>query len=143
MAGDPDIRLADDQLATISGAALNLTGAITTVSVTYQYGPEGELLPIGTPVTRRFATDEYEFYFSDTWRVASGWTVTGGLRYGYTRVPYESNGLQGVTSVPLEQYMFERVEAMEAGRSRASHPLGGPDLDARRSAEQRPGVVQG
>ena len=115
MAGDPDIRLADDQLATISGAALNLTGAITTVNVTYQYGPDGDLLPIGTPVTRRFATDEYEFYFSDTWRVASGWTVTGGLRYGYTRVPYESNGLQGVTSVPLEQYMFERVEAMEAG----------------------------
>ena len=115
MTGDPGIQLADDQLATISGAALNLTGAITTIGVTYQYGPDGELLPIGTPVARRFATDEYEFYFSDTWRVMPGWTVTGGLRYGYTRVPYESNGLQGVTSVPLEQYMFERAEAMEAG----------------------------
>lgn len=115
MTGNTDIQLAEDQLSTISGAALNLTGAITTVNVTYQYGPNGELLPIGTPTTRRFGTDEYEFYLSDTWRVQPSWTVTYGLRYGYARVPYETNGVQGVTSVPLEQYMFERVEAMEAG----------------------------
>ncbi len=115
MTGNPDIQLADDLLATISGAALNLTGGITTVTVTYQYGPDGEMLPVGSPVTRRFGTEEYEFYVSDTWRVRPGWTITGGVRYGYARVPYEANGLQGVTSVPLEQYMFERVDAMEAG----------------------------
>ena len=115
MTGNSDLQLAEDQLATISGAALNLTGGITTVNVTYQYGPDGELLPLGTPTTRRFGTDEYEFYFSDTWRVQPSWTVTYGLRYGYARVPYETNGVQGVTSVPLEQYMFERVEAMQAG----------------------------
>ena len=115
MTGSTGIQLAEDQLATISGAALNLTGSITTVNVTYQYGPDGELLPIGTPTTRRFGTDEYEFYFSDTWRARPGWTVTYGLRYGYARVPYETRGVQGVTSVPLERYMFERVEAMEAG----------------------------
>ena len=115
MTGNADLQLAEDQLATISGAALNLTGGITTANVTYQYGPDGELLPLGTPTTRRFGTDEYEFYFSGTWRVQPSWTLTYGLRYGYARVPYETNGVQGVTSVPLEQYMFERVEAMHAG----------------------------
>ena len=115
MTGTPGIQLADDQLATISGAALNLTGAITAINVTYQYRPDGELLPIGTATTRRIGTDEYELYFSDTWRVKPGWTITHCVRYGYSRVPYETNGLQGVTSVPLERHMFERVEAMEAG----------------------------
>ncbi len=126
MTGNPDIELADDQLATIAGAALNLTGAITSVNVTYQYGPDGQMLPLGTPTNRRFATDEYEFYFSDTWRVRPGWTLTAGLRYGYARVPYEANGLQGVTSVPMEQYMFERVAAMEAGTP--GHEIPSADL---------------
>lgn len=113
--GNPHLQVLADQLATISGAALNLTGAITTINVTYQYGPHGELLPLGVPTTRRFGTEEYEFYVSDTFRVRPNWTVAFGMRYGYARVPFETNGLQGVTSVPLEQYMFERVAAMEGG----------------------------
>ena len=115
MTGNPHLKLALDQLTTISGAALNLTGAITLINVTYQYGPQGELLPLGTPTSRRFGTDEYEFYISDSFQVSPEWTVAYGVRYGYSRVPYETNGLQGVTRVPLEQYMFERVAAMEAG----------------------------
>lgn len=113
--GNPNFLLADDQLATISGAALDLTGAVTTTSVTYQYDANGALLPIGQPALRRFATDEYELYFSDNWRIKPSLTLTYGLRYGYARVPYETEGLQGVTDVPLEQYMADRVGAMEAG----------------------------
>lgn len=113
--GNPNFLLADDQLATISGAALDLTGAITTTSVTYQYDADGNLLPIGQPALRRFATDEYELYFSDNWRIKPSLTLTYGLRYGYARVPYETEGLQGVTDVPLERYMADRIGAMEAG----------------------------
>ena len=113
--GNPNFLLADDQLATISGAALDLTGAITSINVTYQYDAAGNLLPVGEPAARRFGTDEYEFYFSDNWRVAPSLTLTYGVRYGYSRVPYETEGLQGVTSVPLEKYMADRVGAMEAG----------------------------
>ena len=114
-ARSPGFMLADDQLATISGAALNLTGAITQTRVTYQYDAEGNLLPVGQAAARRFGTEEYEFYFSDTWRATPSLTLTYGLRYGYSRVPYETNGLQGVTSVPLETYMSDRVGAMQAG----------------------------
>jgi hypothetical protein len=113
--GNPGFLLADDQLATISGAGLNLTGAITSTSVTYQYDAEGNLLPVGQPSARRFGTEEYELYFSDNWRLKPSITLTYGVRYGYSRVPYETNGLQGVTSVPLEQYMADRVGAMELG----------------------------
>lgn len=113
--GNPDLQLRDDQLATISGAALNLTGAVTSIGVTYQYDADGNLLPVGSGAVRRFATEEYELYFSDSWRVKPSLTVTYGLRYGYSRPPYETNGLQGITTPTLETYMAERVGAMELG----------------------------
>lgn len=113
--GNPNFILADDQLATISGAALNLTGAITGTEVTYQYDAQGNLLPVGQAAARRFGTDEYEFYFSDSWRATPSLTLTYGVRYSYSRVPYETEGLQGVTDIPLEQYMADRVGASEAG----------------------------
>ena len=113
--GNPDLQLASSQLTTISGAALNLTGALTSIGVTYQYDAQGNLLPVGSPAVRRFATEEYELYLSDNWRIKPSLTVTYGLRYSYSRPPYETNGLQGVTTVPLEQYMADRVGAAEAG----------------------------
>ncbi len=93
--GNPNLLLRDSQLATISGAALDLVGGITSIGVTYQYDADGNLLPVGGPASRRFATEEYETYFSDTWRVRPSLTLTYGLRYSYSRPPYETNGLQG------------------------------------------------
>ncbi len=113
--GNSGLMIRDDQLATISGAALNLTGAITSIGVTYQYDAEGNLLPVGSGAIRRFATEEYELYVSDNWRVKPSLTLTYGLRYGYSRPPYETNGLQGITTPTLERYMADRVFAMENG----------------------------
>lgn len=113
--GNPNLQLASSQLSTISGAALDLTGAFTSIGVTYQYDAQGNVLPVGSPAVRRFATEEYEFYVSDTWRVKPSLSITYGLRYSYSRPPYETNGLQGVTTVPLEQFMADRVGAAEAG----------------------------
>ncbi len=113
--GDPSLILDDSQLSTISGAALNLTGAFTSVGVTYQYDAQGNVLPVGSPAVRRFATEEYEFYVSDNWRIKPSLTLTYGLRYSYSRPPYETNGLEGVTTVPLEQFMADRVGAAAAG----------------------------
>jgi hypothetical protein len=113
--GNTSLALADELLGTISGAALDLTGAITANSVTYQYDAKGNVLPVGSPAARRFGTEEYDFYFSDTWRATPSLTMTYGLRYGYFRPPYETEGLQGVTNIPLEKYMADRVNAMNLG----------------------------
>lgn len=113
--GNSSLTLDNGQLATLSGAALDLTGAITASSVTYQFDAQGNVLPVGSPAVRRFGTEEYEFYFSDSWRATPSLTMTYGLRYGYSRPPYETEGLQGVTSIPLEKYMADRVNAMNQG----------------------------
>lgn len=113
--GNSNLQVRDDQLATVSGAALNLTGAITSIGVTYQYDAQGNLLPVGSGSIRRFATDEYELYASDTWRVKPSLTLTYGLRYGYSSPPRETNGLQGITTPTLERYMADRVGGMELG----------------------------
>lgn len=113
--GNPSLTVDSEQLGTIAGAALDLTGAITANSVTYQYDAQGAVLPVGSPAVRRFGTEEYDFYFSDGWRATPSLTVTYGLRYGCSRPPYETEGLQGVTNVPLEKYMADRVHAMNMG----------------------------
>ncbi|MCB1021374.1 MAG: carboxypeptidase regulatory-like domain-containing protein [Acidobacteria bacterium] len=113
--GNASLELDDSQLSTISGAALDLTGAFTSIGVTYQYDAQGNVQPVGQAALRRFATEEYELYFSDNWRIRPSLTLTYGLRYSYSRPPYETNGLQGVTTIPLETYMADRVGAADAG----------------------------
>ena len=43
---------------------------------------------------RLWASDEYEFYAHDSWRVADTLTVTAGVRYSLFSPPYEANGVQ-------------------------------------------------
>jgi len=42
---------------------------------------------------RRYRTNEYGFFFQDSWRVRPSLTLNLGLRYEYNTVPYEKNGL--------------------------------------------------
>ena len=60
----------------------------------YNYDKDGNPLPDGAPATRRYAADNYEFYFQDSWRMTDKLTVTGGVRYSLASPPWEVNGLQ-------------------------------------------------
>jgi hypothetical protein len=111
--GDPALRVS-------SGPALgrafgNLLGVITRGSMNYSYDRDGNPLPIGQAPARDFASNEFELYLSDSWRVKPSLTLTFGLRYSYYGVPYESNGLQVAPTVPLEQFFAERIGGMAAG----------------------------
>lgn len=111
----PGVTVDDSQLATISGAALNLTGAVTGITAIYQYDQQGNVLPLGSPARREFATEEYEFYMSDTWNVTPSLTINYGLRYSYGTPPYERQGLQGAPTTPTEVYLANRVGAQDLG----------------------------
>jgi hypothetical protein len=120
----------------------DLLGLINQYSGTYQYTKTGSVIPFGTPAAREYAVNDYEQYVMDNWRVRRNLTITAGLRYSNSTTPWEVNGTEVVTTVPLQTYFAERVAAMNAGipnnqitDASLTYTLGG-------SANNKPGWFQ-
>ena len=78
----------------------DLFGVITSGSMTYSYDRDGNPLPIGDPTIRNFASNEFELYFGDNWRVTPNLTLTYGVRYMNLGVPYETQRPAGGADLP-------------------------------------------
>jgi hypothetical protein len=117
----------------ITNASAMLLGILNDVFVTYQYNKSGQVLPQGTPQQRTFVANSYAWYVADAWKVNRSLTVNVGLRYENYRPPYEANGLQVDTTVPLNQYFAQRnylqsqgVPANQMSDFTLSYGLNGP-----------------
>ncbi len=105
-----------------SGSESELRDALTAIIGRFsQYGASlvydqgGQLQPVGTPTTRSFATQEYEFYAQDSWRWRSNLTINYGVRWSTSTPVYERNGFQVKPVQSLGDYFRQRVESAERG----------------------------
>jgi hypothetical protein len=122
----------NNQKAVVLGLG-DLLGIVNRYSANYQYAKTGSLIPFGNATTRQYAMNEYEGFIGDSWRVKKNLTLTLGLRYSNATAPWETNGTEVVTTVPLQQYFAQRVAAANSGTPSYAIPdasltygLGGP-----------------
>jgi hypothetical protein len=93
----------------------SLLGMVTLGNAVYNYGRDGQALPPGSTVKRRFAQDAYEMYVQDVWKVTPTLTVTAGLRYSLFSPPWETNGLEVTPTVSVGNWFQERGTNMAQG----------------------------
>ena len=101
---------------TAQNAATALIGRYSQYSGNYIYGVDGGILSPGTFIDRAFATEEYELYAQDSWKVSQNLTVTYGLRWSTSRPVYEKNGYQVKPNIPLGDYLASRKAFGEQGK---------------------------
>jgi hypothetical protein len=129
--GNPNLQLANP--TAVTNASAMLLGILNDVFVTYQYTKSGQVLAQGTPQQRSFIERTYAGYIGDAYRVSRELTLNIGLRYENFRPPYEANGLQVDTTVPLNQYFAQRnglqsqgIPANQMSDFTLSYALNGP-----------------
>jgi hypothetical protein len=82
-------------------------GIMSQANRNANYDLAGNTLADGEAVVRNYASDEYEFYVQDSWRLRSNLTITAGVRYSLFSPPYETNGLQVAPTTSMNDW-FER-----------------------------------
>ncbi len=97
-------------------AVAAVLGRFSQYSINSVFDKSGKALPVGTPAQRTFATEEYDLYAQDVWKIRPNLTLTYGLRYGLNTPVYEANGFQLVPNVVLGEFLERRIASANAGR---------------------------
>ena len=99
----------------VQNAATAVIGRFSQYTANFTFGTDGTLFDQGVPTNRNFATQAYEGYFQDSWRVRPHLTLTLGLRYSLEKPVYETKGFEVQPEVPLGTYFEKRLAAAAAG----------------------------
>jgi Carboxypeptidase regulatory-like domain len=101
-----------------------MMGLVSQLNATYNFDKSGNALPLGAPLQRHYAADEYEFYFQDSFRVRPNLTINYGLRYSLLSPPWETTGTQVAPTISLGQWFKQRtLNAMNGLGAEADAPI--------------------
>lgn len=108
----------------IQGSAAGVQNAVTAIigrfsqySGNFIFDKDGTIQPIGTPSEREFATQEYDWYGQDSWKITPNLTLTYGMRYTLSRPVYEKKGFEVRTDIPLSEVFELRKAAALRGEN--------------------------
>jgi hypothetical protein len=104
----------------VRDAATAIIGRYTQLQSFFNFSHDGSLLPHSDPSVRDFASQSYDEYVQDTWKVVPSLTLTLGMRYSLERPVYEKNGLEVQPIDPLGNYLAQRVAAGNQGQNLAT-----------------------
>ena len=99
----------------VRDALASVVGRFSQYSANLVYNETGQLQQVGTPTNRSFATEEYELYVQDSWRIRPNFTLNYGVRWSTSTPVYERNGVQVAPTPSLSEYFQQRVESSEQG----------------------------
>ena len=90
-------------------------GRLSQYAANIDYNVDGSILNSGDPIRRTYATNEYDFYAQDSWKIRPNLTLTYGLRYGLSAPIYETHGFQAAPTVNLGDFLQRRLDGAAAG----------------------------
>ena len=130
--------VASSSLTPLRNILSAVIGRFSQYTGNFLYDQSGKILPPGSSADRTFATQEYEAYWQDQWRMRSNLTFTYGLRWGTSTPVYEVNGFQVQPTTSLGGYFDKRRASANAGI-----PFNDPiSLDLSGKANNKPGFYR-
>lgn len=99
----------------LKSAVAAVIGRYSQYTARFNFDLTGQPLASGSPVFRNWATEEYDVYGQDTWKISQNLTVTYGMRYGLSKPVYEKQGFMASPNIPLGEYLRRRIESASKG----------------------------
>jgi hypothetical protein len=103
--------------AEVQNAGTAAIGRFSEYTANFTFNKDGSLFNPGTASSRTFATQAYDEYVQDSWKIRPHFTLTLGLRYSLERPVYETQGFEVQPTVPLGAYFQERLAAAAQGNN--------------------------